>query len=407
MTLARRALLSAVLASALVGGTALASTRAATPPSVAAASTASTAKHHPLYFPTMGNLAAARKGNSPLTPPTPPCPLPVIPSPIGNLGPCVDVPEFFATGEPVLGNMAYWGGPIQVHPHLYAVFLGWGREGAFKDDCTPVKLVEGKIRATLPCDPDGAGKRMADFVSQLGGTEWAGVQTQYYQSSNGVKTYMTNPKEQLAGIWIDDVDPTSEKLTQRQMAQAAEHAALHFHVAEKDLIDSNFMILQPQLFSDPQAQKSGYCAYHDNIQPSVDPNDYHDLKPGIAWTNMPYVLNQGTGCGQNLVNAGTAGRLDGFTIALGHEIEETTTDPGAEDHLGNTNYGGWYDPFDANENGDKCAYVGSNDVIPGVHTPGAAANIVGNRGGSFPVQSLWSNAAAGGAGYCAGAGNDL
>ena len=36
-------------------------------------------------------------------------------------------------------------------------------------------ITEGSITATLACDPDGAGKRMADFVSQLGGTGWAGT----------------------------------------------------------------------------------------------------------------------------------------------------------------------------------------------------------------------------------------
>ena len=39
--------------------------------------------------------------------------------------------------------------------------------------------------------------------------------------------------------------------------------------------------------------------------------------------------------------------------------------------------------------------------------PGALNDITGNRGKKFAVQSLWSNDAAEGAGYCAGAGNDL
>ena len=39
-------------------------------------------------------------------------------------------------------------------------------------------------------------------------------------------------------------------------------------------------------------------------------------------------------CGENAVNSGPAGKLDGFSIVLGHEIEETITDPGAEDILG-------------------------------------------------------------------------
>jgi hypothetical protein len=34
-------------------------------------------------------------------------------------------------------------------------------------------------------------------------------------------------------------------------------------------------------------------------------------------------------------------------------------------------------------------------------------DIQGNQGTTFAVQSLWSNEAAAGAGYCAGAGTDL
>ena len=50
---------------------------------------------------------------------------------------------------------------------------------------------------------------------------------------------------------------------------------------------------------------------------------------------MPYALAINSGganvCGENAVNPGAAGKLDGFSIVLGHEIEETVTDPGAED----------------------------------------------------------------------------
>ena len=39
--------------------------------------------------------------------------------------------------------------------------------------------------------------------------------------------------------------------------------------------------------------------------------------------------------------------------------------------------------------------------------PGGLNNITGNDGKQYPVQSLWSNGSAGGAGYCAGAGDDF
>ena len=356
--------------------------------------------------------------------PAPPCPLPqtsLVPSKVPvvggtTVGPCVKAPEFPATGAPEMGNMTYWGGRVQVHPHIYLVYFGWGQEGAFKADCTPVQLREGRFTARLGCDPDGAGKRMADFVQQLGGTEWAQSQTQYYQVVNGVKTYIHNDKDQLAGIWADDAHHASAKITYRDMATEAERAVAHFHIPASQLMDSNVVILQPQNFSDPVAQADGYCAFHDLVRGDVDPKDYKGLAPDLPWTNMPYVLNQGSGCGQNLVNAGARGKLDGFTIALGHEIEETVTDPGAEDVIGHTPIGGWFDPFDGNENGDKCAYVGDDltgayaffaggaDSLP---VPGAGADIRGNAGGSFPVQSLWSNSSAGGVGYCAGAGTDV
>jgi hypothetical protein len=87
------------------------------------------------------------------------------------------------------------------------------------------------------------------------------------------------------------------------------------------------------------------------------------------------------------------------------------TDPGAEDVVGSgpTYLGGWYDTVDANENGDKCAWVGENLLTgTGPVTPiyGAMGNINGNAGDRFAVQSLWSNAANEGTGYCAGAGTD-
>src|SRR5207237_1236807 len=74
-------------------------------------------------------------------------------------------------GEPAPVNMAYFGGHVQVTPKIYLVFWGWGQAGAF-DHTTP----------GMPTyDPDGAAQRMTDFVKAMGGTDWAGVQTQYYE----------------------------------------------------------------------------------------------------------------------------------------------------------------------------------------------------------------------------------
>jgi hypothetical protein len=360
-----------------------------------------------------------------LQPPAPPCPENgLLPSPFSNCG----LPEFPATSLPYPGNMAYYGGHVQTTPKEYLVFWGWGESGAFpaSQTCSSETLTEGTITATLACDPDGAGKRMADFVSALGGTNWAGVQTQYYQTdASGNKTFITNPAEQLAGIWVDDTNditglpktsgsnPGGPTNTYTDLAQEAARAVAHFGVS--DLSNANIIIAQPPNYSDPNALSTGYCAFHDYTQPNVSGGIYNTVQPDISYTNMPYVLAINSGgvnvCGENAVNSGAAGKLDGNSIVLGHEIEETVTDPGAEDVVGanNQQIGGWYDPLDANENGDKCAWVGEN-LLTGQGTepvPGAMGDITGNDGKTYAVQALWSNDSAGGAGYCAGAGTDL
>jgi hypothetical protein len=365
---------------------------------------------------------AQPSAGSSIQPPALPCPENgLLPPPLGNCG----LPELPATGLPLLGNMAYYGGHVQVDPKVYVVYWGWGEPGAFPagQPCAAENLTEGSVSATLQCDPAGAGKLMADFVYQLGGTPWADVQTQYYQAdAAGNKQFITNPTDQLAGIWVDDANdasglpktlgsnPAGPTNTYTDFAQEAARAVAHFGIT--DLANADIVIAQPANFSDPNAVAQGYCAFHDYVEPGFSKGIYDGITPGISYTNMPYVLNQGATCAANSVNPGSAGKLDGFTIALGHEIEETVTDPGAEDILGSllatNDLGGWYDVLDADENGDKCAYVGA-DPLSGIGglpallpIPGALHNITGNQGSTFAVQTLWSNQALGGVGYCAG-----
>jgi hypothetical protein len=364
-----------------------------------------------------------------LQPPAPPCPENgELPSPFSNCG----LPEFPATTLPYPGNMAYWGGAVQTDPKVYIVYWGWGEPGAFPGQtCSSEAITEGSITATLACDPDGAGKYMADFVNQQGGTQWAGTTTQYYQTdSSGDKEYITNPTDQLGGIWVDDTNdasglsttsasnPPGSTNTYTDLATEAARAVQYFGIT--DLADADIVIAQPPGFSDPNALSSGYCAFHDYTYPGVEGGIYNGIQQGIVYTNMPYSLainsNGANECGENAVNSGASGKLDGFSIVLGHEIHEAITDPGAEDVIGGsglnnqTYLGGWYDPLDANENGDKCAWVGENLVTgsgPPEPIPGALGDITGNQGETFAVQSLWSNDSAEGAGYCAGAGTDL
>jgi hypothetical protein len=326
--------------------------------------------HHPIYMPNVLNQ------KSPALQPPPICCVPVAPP---------------VAGEPAPVNMAYFGGHVQVVPKIYLVFWGWGRRDAFDHTTTGMPAN----------DPDGAAARMTAFVAAIGGTAWAGTQTQYYQDVNGVQKYITNPANQLGGVWYDDVNPIRNNVTGLQLAKEAQRAVAHFAVT--DLKNAQFVIAQPQLLNEEGFNwGAGYCAWHDYTQPDF----YPGVQPGIAFTNMPYVLNAGASCGENSVNSDAAGRLDGVTIVLGHEIEETVTDPGAETVVNGNDLGGWFD-YSGYENGDKCAWVGSNGLLPASTVPGGMNNITGNDGKPYAVQSLWSNEAAAGTGYCAGAGDDL
>jgi hypothetical protein len=400
---------------------------------LAACMQAAAASANPILMPTLPKEIARQQAiiaaHRAINPPAPPCPESgMLPEPFSNCG----LPEAPATTLPYPGNMAYWGGHVQVHPQVYLVYFGWGEAGAFPAgaQCTSETLAEGTLTATLPCDPDHAGARMADWVYQLGGTPWAAQTTQYYQTGpGGTEEHIANPSNVLAGIWVDDENsanltgtsssnPAGAGNTYTDLAAEAARAAAHFHVS--DLADANFVIAQPRNFTDPNALATGYCAFHDYTQPGVEHGIYDGVQSGIAYTNMPYVLAIGStsnSCGENAVNSGAAGKLDGLSIVLGHEIAETVTDPGAEEILGSgsntTDLGGWYDTVDANENGDKCAWVGEPLAggLPGAPNvlpiPGAMGDVKGNQGTTFAVQSLWSNEAAAGTGYCAGAGTDL
>jgi len=122
-----------------------------------------------------------------------------------------------------------------------------------------------------------------------------------------------------------------------------------------------------------------FCAWHDD---TADPN-----LPGgpvtsldVAFTNMPYVTDLGTDCGENFVNGGAQGVTDGFSIVLGHEYAETITDQLPAFGWTNTFSGG-------EENADLCAW---NPPGPG------GTNDLALTTGTFAMQSTWSNDSSGG-----------
>ena len=279
-------------------------------------------------------------------------PKPIVMPMVRNL---VPVP---AAGEPVPGPLLYGGGQVEVTPKIYLVFWGWSNTS------------------------DPAATRMQSFVGAIGGTQWSAINDQYYQTAGGVNVQITNPAQQLAGVWFDNVNAIHNNLSGQDIANEALRGVQHFGIT--DLADSNVVVAQPSNANDAGFNSGNYCAWHDW---STDGYTFPAGTPDFAFTSMPYVLNAGGGCGQDFVNPAPAGDLDGFSIVLGHEIAEAITDPGA----GTSGDSGWID-LNGYETGDKCAWVSFG--------PGAATDITGNDGKSYPVQGLWDNSALSGAGYC-------
>ena len=122
-------------------------------------------------------------------------------------------------------------------------------------------------------------------------------------------------------------------------------------------------------------QQSGYCAFHD-----WDVNTANSSLH-LPWVNLPYQPDAEVGCGQTFIN--TPGTNDGYSITGGHELMEAITDP-----IGT----GWVDNADTTSGGevaDKCAWGGQ---LWGDNDPYGNVTL---GGGTFAMQSLWSNAVTG------------
>ncbi len=232
-------------------------------------------------------------------------------------------------------NLVYNGGPIQKTPKIYLIFWGW--TGANDTNA----------------DPDGMATYLVNYVTALGGSNLADVATQYTGTGQG---NITNPSNQLGGVWYDSSTPPSNYADSDIQAEAAK-AVSHFGYSA----DANYFVVTPTGYT-TSGFGSQWCAYHNTFSGSGGP---------VAYTDFPYVPDAGSGCGQGSVNS--PGTLDGASIVGGHEITETITDPGA----GN----GWIDSS-GSEIGDKCAWT--NDQ-----------NVTMSGGAVFPNQPEWSNAISG------------
>jgi serine protease len=258
------------------------------------------------------------------------------------------------------------------HPKVYLVFWGtqWGTAST-----------DGNGDTTFSGDSAGAAPKLQEMFKGLGTNNelWSGVDTQYCEGiAAGSQTCPTNSTHvayptggAIAGVWYDNSAAEPATATATQLGQEAVKAASHFgNTTAAANRNAQYDILSATGTHPDGFPNGGWCAWHDwngDVGASSSVGD-------IAFTNMPYVLDLGTSCGENFVNSGSAGTTDGFSIVNGHEYSETITDQNPA--------GGWTDST-GEENMDKCAWV-----APG--TTGGAANL-SLATGSFAMQGTWSN----------------
>ena len=259
-----------------------------------------------------------------------------------------------ATGQALL---QYHGGSVATTPSVYVVFWGssWNGSG----------------------DPKG---EQAYLTSFLGGVynqtdnrspQWYASTTQYCQGvssgstacPSGSQTVGTPAGVLVAGTWVDTGSNPPRRAGQSALANEAVRAANHFgHLTA----NSQVVVATPH-GANPSGFGTQYCAWHSSTS-------YSGTGGRLAYTNLPYMTDAGASCGENFVNSGSSGVLDGVSIVEGHEYAESITDMFPN--------GGWLDASGA-ENGDKCAWISPTAA-------GGAHDIVTSTG-TFAVQTLFSN----------------
>jgi len=251
-------------------------------------------------------------------------------------------------------NLSYRGGSVETSPKVYVVYWGPG----------------------WASDPSGEATYLNNFLAGLGsnsGETWSNSTTQYCQaipsgSSNcaaaGAQP-ITLPGSAFAAAWFDASSAPSHP-RQRDLAAEAIRAAAHFGNSQSANANAQYVIATAH-GRNAIGFGTQYCAWHSSVNSAYG---------NLAYTNLPYITDAGGSCGQNFVNSGSAGLLDGVSIVEGHEYAETVTDQYPSS--------GWLDSGGA-ENADKCVWISSGQ--------GAAGNVTLN-GKAFAVQSLWSNATA-------------
>jgi len=271
------------------------------------------------------------------------------------------------------GGPLYWRGGaagdgaigLETHPSVYLVWWGkqWQRGFVIRDR-------DGRVFSSRALQ-----RYVRVFFASLGGSAWAGVQTQYCTASHGGATtcdaadpHVGNPPHQLAGEWTDPA-PVSSR-SDSAVASVALRAAARLGYDPQ----ATYVVLAPPGGDLPRGPV--WCGFHSQ---TAAPGGTGRLQYAfIPWLNTDWPGLGRSGCGMHAVdrrsNALGNGIFDAWSIVTDYAYSEPVTEP---DDFGGVR-DGWNDDYSA-EAADKCAWRGLRDVELGTHR--------------FAVQPLWSNEA--------------
>ncbi len=281
-------------------------------------------------------------------------------------------------------TLAYGGGVSGVgvlngHAQVYLVFYGtqWG---SMSTDANGDAKFSGDSYGAA-----GVAQEMFKGIG-TGGELWSAELTQWCQGISNGATSCPNgtpassfiPYQSggvLAGVWYDNTQASPSSASAVQLANEANAAAAHFgNTTAASNRFAYYVILSPH-GTNPDSYQGQYCAWHDYLADAGASAPYGQL----AFSNQPYNMDSGSGCGVGFVNSGSAGNLDGWTMTLGHEWHEMMSDQFPA--------GGWTNhqsgSYSGQENSDECAWIAAGQT-------GGAANVTMGTG-TFTEQASWSN----------------
>ena len=226
-------------------------------------------------------------------------------------------------------QVTYHGGRIMPAVNIYAIF--W----------VPPRLQNG----TATSMPASYKNVVSAMLSNYAGHSIANINTQYYQSIAGVKTYHSGAGS-YAGNYVDTAAyPASDCIDAATPGNCISDKVIKVEIKKVMAIkhwtpgiDKIFMVFTTAGEGSCVGTDCSYtrfCAYHSAFGTAAAP---------IIYSNEPYGNNETCQATDQLPNPGTA---DSAVTAARHEISEATSDP---------LFNGWWDSMTGEETSDKCNF---------------------------------------------------